>query len=112
MVCGENQIYELRSECPKTCLYLNGDYDCGLVKPLETCYCKKGYVLNGEGECILSSTCGCILPDESTNLSVNILIIFDQIKNDCLVHILSKKYPNFQKSYCAICNLKNVSKMI
>ena len=76
MVCGENQIYELRSECQKTCLNINGDYDCGLVKPLETCYCKKGFVLNGEGECISNRECGCILPDESTSLSVSFFFKF------------------------------------
>jgi hypothetical protein len=68
--CGANQIYELRSECPKSCLYLQGLPDCGLKKPIEGCYCKTGYVYDAQGNCVLSSACGCLLPDGTGIINV------------------------------------------
>jgi hypothetical protein len=73
VVCGLNQVYELRAECPKTCVNPSGNYDCGLIKPVEGCYCQNGYVLNGEGVCIKLEECGCLLPDNSGILSVKLI---------------------------------------
>ncbi len=51
--CGENEEYAIRSdECPRTCLYPDGRYDCGSTAALEGCFCKKGYVLNSFGKCV------------------------------------------------------------
>jgi hypothetical protein len=75
ITCGQNQVYELRASCPKTCLDLNGSTDCGIKKPIESCYCKDGFVLDSNSNCIPSSNCGCLLPDNSGVISV-IRIIF------------------------------------
>ena len=63
-------MYDVRAECPKTCLNPTGAYDCGILKPIEGCYCNDGYVYDGSGNCILNTTCGCALPDNSAIVSV------------------------------------------
>ncbi len=78
MICKDNQVYETRSECPKTCLNLNGPSNCGLNKPSEGCFCKTGYVLDSNDNCVLNSSCGCLLPDGSGIISV---IIFSILNN-------------------------------
>lgn len=55
MECGQNEEYAIRDECPKTCLYPDGRYDCGSLDPIEGCYCKVGFVLNSFGKCIKAS---------------------------------------------------------
>ena len=77
MQCGANEIFDTRSECPKTCLDQTGNRDCGITIPTEGCYCKEGYVLDPNGVCVLPQQCGCLLPDLSTIISViNKLNIF------------------------------------
>jgi hypothetical protein len=66
--CGPNQVYGLRTECPKTCLNQDGKYDCGLTNPIESCYCAPGFFANSNSECI--DTCGCRSPDRRSILSV------------------------------------------
>lgn len=66
----KNQVFETRSECPKTCLKPTGIYDCGEKKPVEGCYCTDGYVLDGDGNCILPSACGCLTADNSSIINV------------------------------------------
>jgi hypothetical protein len=70
LVCGDNEIYDVRAECAKTCIKPKGDYDCGVLKPIEGCYCKDGFVYDGTGNCIKVESCGCPLPDNSAILSV------------------------------------------
>lgn len=61
--CGENEVYEIRDECPKTCLHLDGDYNCGDSIKAEGCYCKQGYVTNFYGKCVLPEQCNDVLPE-------------------------------------------------
>jgi hypothetical protein len=63
-------VYELRAECPKTCINLNGAPDCGLKKPIEGCYCKTGFVLDSQGNCIAAANCGCLTPDGTSVINV------------------------------------------
>lgn len=60
----------MRSECTKTCLNPEGDYDCGEKRPVEGCYCKDGFVLDSTNKCILKDKCGCTLPDGSGTIQV------------------------------------------
>ena len=68
--CGENEVFELRSGCPKTCLYPNGGNECGALQPIEACYCKEGFLLDANGKCIDDSECGCPLMDRSRTIKV------------------------------------------
>ena len=68
--CSTNQVFDVRSSCPGTCLNPIGDYDCGLKNPTEGCYCKDGLVLDPNGNCIPPSKCGCLLPDNTTVIDV------------------------------------------
>ena len=73
MVCGANQEYDIRASCPATCLNLNGNNDCGIVTPTEGCFCKSGFVLDSNNNCVSSSSCGCTYPDGSGVLSVSFI---------------------------------------
>ena len=55
MECDQNEVYDIRDECPKTCLYPDGRYDCGSPVRLEGCYCQDGFVLNSFGQCVKAS---------------------------------------------------------
>jgi hypothetical protein len=69
-------------------LNLDGNYDCGLKKAIEGCYCLDGFVLNGAGNCISNKNCGCSLPDNSAVLSViNFFLMkpFSKYLYSCLV---------------------------
>lgn len=68
--CGTNEVYELRAECSKTCLFPDGNNDCGLVNPIEGCYCKAGFVLDAANQCVAKENCGCVLPDKSGIIAV------------------------------------------
>ena len=70
LTCKTNQIFDLRSECPKTCLDPSGSNDCGETKTTEGCFCATGYVLNSNGDCVQQSTCGCTLPDNSSTIEI------------------------------------------
>ena len=70
VTCKENQVYEIQTGCPKTCLNPDGNYDCGAAVPIEGCYCKPGYLVAADGSCILPPSCGCTLPDNSGILEV------------------------------------------
>lgn len=78
MKCSANQEYILTEECPKTCLQKDGIFDCGITKPIESCFCKPGLVENMQGECIKKEECGCEVPGENVMLKVN--LPNDQIK--------------------------------
>ncbi|RMZ97258.1 c-binding -like isoform X2, partial [Brachionus plicatilis] len=67
--CGPNEIYDLRKECPRTCIDQLGDNDCGELNYAEGCFCKDSYVRNSFGQCIDLQECGCILPGGSVDLS-------------------------------------------
>lgn len=69
--CDSNEIYEIRRECPKTCLDPFGETDCGELKSIEGCFCMNGYVLDSKGFCVPFDKCGCILPDGSGSISVS-----------------------------------------
>ena len=60
--CGANQVYEMRAECPKTCLEPAGNYPCGALIPFEACYCAQGFVLSPDGRCVDFTSCGCNSP--------------------------------------------------
>ena len=75
ITCKANQVFETRAECAKTCLYPNGNYNCGVVKPFEWCYCSSGFVEGSNNKCILSSKCGCSLPDKSGVIQVIIFYL-------------------------------------
>ena len=49
--CGENEEYTTKSDCPKTCEYPDGNYDCGDKSKVEGCFCKDGYVLKNGFPC-------------------------------------------------------------
>lgn len=51
-------MYDVRSECPKTCLNQDGDYDCGDTMLVEGCFCKDGFVENDKGKCVEPKDCG------------------------------------------------------
>lgn len=72
--CGANEMYNRSSECPGTCLFPNGTYDCGELGDEEGCFCLPGYVRSSDGDCILPEDCGCRLPDGSTVISVKLKI--------------------------------------
>lgn len=75
--CGENKVYEMRNECPKNCHYPNGDYDCGFIKPKQSCFCKKGYVLGKKlNTCIQEHDCGCFINGTDILIKVFFLFIF------------------------------------
>jgi len=88
-LCKKNQVYEIRSECPKNCLYPNGKYKCGLVKPVEGCHCKKGFVRNSKEECVKEEECGCKAENETYMIPYGKQII----NNDCTEE-LSCEEPN------------------
>ena len=69
--CAPNSMYGIKAECPQTCLFPNGNPDCGTLYPTEGCYCNAGYVLDSSGNCILPTNCGCLLPDNSTSIGVS-----------------------------------------
>ena len=71
MVCGANQVYDIRAKCPATCLYLNGNNDCGIISAVEGCFCQTGFVLDSNNNCVGISSCGCTYPDGSGVLAVN-----------------------------------------
>lgn len=73
--CGQNETFEIRSECPKTCLFPTDSYDCGDVRPTENCYCKPGYVYDSKGRCIVKKECGCRIPNSNIVLDVIFLIL-------------------------------------
>lgn len=72
--CGPNQVYETRTECPRTCMNPSGNYYCGVLKPVQACYCAPGYVLDSYGNCVNFSDCGCTSPDGTSTISVNWVI--------------------------------------
>ena len=67
--CGLNQVFEVPSQCPITCLNQNGNYNCGPLDNTEDCYCADGFVLIN-GQCSLPSNCGCKVADLGLILSV------------------------------------------
>ena len=67
--CGENEVYELRAECTKTCLDTELA-ECGLKVPIEGCYCKTGFVKNNADKCIPVNECGCKTPDMTSIIDV------------------------------------------
>ena len=73
--CGDNQVYEVRSECPKTCLYPSGSYNCGCKKPVEDCYCADGFVVDSNGKCVTVDECGCETPDGKSIINVLFYIL-------------------------------------
>ena len=74
--CGENTVYEMRNECPKNCYNLeeDGEYDCGLIKPKQSCFCKKGYVLGKKLNCIEEKQCGCYLNNTGILIKVDVFL--------------------------------------
>ncbi len=46
-------------------------YDCGNKVPVEGCHCKKGYLVDNSGNCILPENCGCQMPESNVILDVN-----------------------------------------
>ena len=70
MNCSENQEYGVQSDCPRTCLHPDGDYECGDLTLTEGCFCKNGFVMDSEGNCIKADQCGCTFPDGSGVLQV------------------------------------------
>lgn len=74
--CGQNQVFDTRAECAKTCLYPEGIYDCGIISAVEGCFCAPGYLIDSNNNCIQQSNCGCILPDKSGVIDVNNFFLF------------------------------------
>lgn len=85
MKCGENQIYDIRAECPKTCMDPNGNNSCGMVNKVDGCFCKNGYVEYEKNKCIKKEECGCNIPNEDTIIDVK-----NSVKIYFLVKILFK----------------------
>jgi hypothetical protein len=65
VTCGQNEIFDTRAECPRTCLDPQGIKFCGVRTPRESCYCRDGYVRNSAGRCVKLEECGCRRPDGS-----------------------------------------------
>lgn len=70
MDCKENQVYDVRAECPKSCLNPEGK-GCGQLIMTEGCYCKNGYVQGANNTCISLESCGCEIPGEKIRIQVN-----------------------------------------
>ena len=70
--CKDNEVYDVRAQCPRSCLYPQGNPDCGVLDPIEGCYCKQGYILDSNNNCIEEAKCGCVIEigDESVVLEV------------------------------------------
>jgi len=69
MNCGPNQEFAVRAECPLTCLNQK-PYDCGEVNIEEGCFCKPGFVMGTNNDCILPDQCACTMADNTTTLQV------------------------------------------
>ncbi|CAF0944073.1 unnamed protein product [Brachionus calyciflorus] len=78
--CGLNEVYTVRTECPKTCLDPTGKNDCGEIKTIEGCFCNDNYILNSFGVCVSSNECGCKFPDNS-----GVLALGQSLKINCTV---------------------------
>ena len=65
-------MYDVRAQCPRSCLFPQGNPDCGVLVPIEGCYCMAGYVLNNNAECVRETDCVCVLPDGSATLQVKL----------------------------------------
>lgn len=78
MDCGNNEVFDLRKRCPKTC---NDPEAMTCVDNMfvEGCFCEDGYVQDSDGHCVLRHQCGCLLPD-----GVNYLPVGDSmVSEDC-----------------------------
>ena len=40
-------------------MFPQANYDCGLIYPIEGCFCSEGYILNNDGVCINPLGCKC-----------------------------------------------------
>lgn len=69
MTCGKNQVFKVQTECPKTCLNPDGNYDCGPFELNEDCYCDSDFVLIN-GECLPKTNCGCQIDNLGIILNV------------------------------------------
>lgn len=79
MECGENEIYDIREECPKTCKNPDGEYDCGAKIKTEGCFCKTGFV-EFNNTCVKADQCGCSIPNET--LKLDVIKIFKKINKN------------------------------
>ena len=84
--CGRNEIYQVRAECPRNCLHPTGRYDCGLIRPVEDCHCRRGFIRNSRNQCVRPNQCGCRLQDGSGLLTVSSIrylyfIRFEMVNN-------------------------------
>jgi hypothetical protein len=69
--CGPNQVFDIRSGCPASCLFPNGQADCGLALAVEGCFCRSGYLKDSNGNCVAQNSCGCKSPDNSFVMPIN-----------------------------------------
>ena len=69
--CGANQVYTKKTQCSNTCLFPTGKYDCGIVSPIEGCFCAPGFILDTKNNCVRQRDCGCKLPDKSGFIAVS-----------------------------------------
>lgn len=86
--CGENEVYEVREECPKTCLYQDGKYDCGQQVRAEDCFCKDGYVMNEHEQCIKKEECAqkpreCTADENKCGVGADCMILGNQTQCSC-----------------------------
>ena len=63
-------MFKVLEGCPKTCLNLDGNYDCGKIDKEKDCYCDSDYVLIN-GQCSSTDVCGCKVNDLGIIISVN-----------------------------------------
>lgn len=62
--CPDNQVYEYRNVCPKSCADRNGTA-CSQTVGMYGCFCLEGYVQDANGNCVTAEECGCPMPDGS-----------------------------------------------
>jgi len=68
--CKQNQEYDVRAECPKTCYDPTGKNDCGVKEVSEGCFCKNGFLEGENDTCIPLEQCGCTNPESKDRIQV------------------------------------------
>lgn len=66
-------MYDLRRECPRTCSDPDGT-DCQEPQWVEGCFCKRGLILDSNGDCVSIDNCGCPMPNTTTKIPVTFVI--------------------------------------
>ena len=95
MECGENMEYQ---PCGDACLPTCADRDgstCGDLGPCgEGCFCKTGFVFDGQDSCIKDTNCGCVVP--ALGIYINVSIHTMTVRFYMTLHYVSKQRVDTQ----------------